>query len=94
VKPAHLLRLLAVLVALSYVVAATVSGGFGGLVVALLLTVGPLLFIWWGAELGNALGWDGGPKGLRSGRLAALAIQGGGWVLLLAEVAGFILNRR
>lgn len=81
------------MLAFSYVVAATLSGGPGGLLTAAILTVGPLLFIWFGDELGQALAWESGPRGLRSGRLAGAAVQGGGWLLLAAEVVGFVANR-
>ena len=85
--------MLGLMLAGSYVAASAASGGPGGFIVASILAVGPLIFIWWGAEVGQALGWEGGPRGFRSGRVAGVVIQAGGWLLLAVEVVGLVVHR-
>ncbi len=79
---------LACLLALSYVVSATFHGGVGALCVAALMAVGPLIFIAFGAQAGEALSES--PESTRSRRFTiGTAIQLAGWALLVAAVGGY-----
>lgn len=79
-------RLAALLVGAVYVVLTTALGGADALLVAILLSGGAILFIWFGPEVGEAIALSPEP-GRRT--TAGLVLQAGGWLLLVGLVAGF-----
>ena len=82
-------RLLALLLTLGYTVGAALEGGAGALLFAPILAGIPIVFIWYGEEVGSALAWS--PEG-HGNWLPGVVIRVLGWALLLALLAGFLWN--